>query len=202
MMERQIHAGRAAMQGNTIGVDDPDPGWPFSGRHLVGMVVPHVALVKARRAGASDGLATLRALFFVFVNTVVLLGVVVAFLRDIGGEPRPALAIGIIAVEAGVSLVAQRVAMPPLNGASDALLVASYRTRFFLRSALSESIALVAFAVAVALGPWWSYYPGMALALVALARVAPTAARLARDQDELSAGGCLRSLVSALRTAG
>jgi hypothetical protein len=48
-------------------------------------------------------------------------------------------------------------------------------------------------------GAHWIYYVGAAISLARMLTLAPTPAALVRDQDELSANGCSRSLVAALR---
>jgi len=167
---------------------------------LPGMMIPGVAIVRAQRTAGTDGLVVLRSLFLSFATAIVLIAGVVLLIGDVTtGTVRTALGIGIVLVMAGVSFAVQAVALRALDGSSDEALGNSYRTRFFLRIALSEAIALVGFVVGLMVGPWWAYFPAAVLSLASLSRVAPTRASLASDQDALSLAGCNRPLVDALR---
>lgn len=167
---------------------------------LPGMLIPGVAIVRAQRTAGTDGLVVLRSLFLSFATAIVLIAGVVLLIGDVTtGTVRTALGVGIVLVMAGVSFAAQAIAMRTLDGSSDQALGESYRTRFFLRIALSEAIGLVGFVVGLAVGPWWAYFLAAALSLASLSRVAPTRAHLASDQDALSLAGCTRSLVDVLR---
>ena len=90
----------------------------------------------------------------------------------------------------------------PLDCSSDSALVQAYRTRLFLRIAFAESIALFAFVFCFVNGPKWIYYLGAGITSVRMAMYAPTRQALERDQEELAARGCDRSLVAALRRPG
>ena len=167
---------------------------------LPGMMIPGVAIVRAQRTAGTDGLVVLRSLFLSFATAIVLIAGVVLLIGDVTtGTVRTALGIGIVLVLAGVSFAVQAVALRALDGSSDEALGNSYRTRFFLRIALSEAIGLVGFMVGLMVGPWWAYFPAAVLSLASLSRAAPTRARLASDQDALSLAGCNRSLVDVLR---
>ncbi|MEX1105537.1 MAG: hypothetical protein WEB78_05010 [Ilumatobacteraceae bacterium] len=177
-----------------------DPGWRRAWLMLPGMLIPGVAIIRAQRTAGTDGLVVLRSLFLSFATAIVLIGGVVVLLGDVAGSSsNAALGIGIVIVVAGISLAAQAISRRPLDGSSDGALGNSYRTRFFLRIALSEAIALVGFVVGIAMGPWWAYFLGAALSLVSLSRFAPTRANLAAEQESLSLAGCKRSLVDVLR---
>jgi hypothetical protein len=100
-----------------------------------------------------------------------------------------------------VSFGAARFAEKPLDCASDQQLSGTYRTRFFLRIAFGESVALFAFVAVFTGAPLWMYYAGATVSLIWFwTRAAPTRTALARDQEALNAAGCSRSLVAALRT--
>lgn len=177
-----------------------DPGWRKAVAMLPGMMIPGVAIVRAQRTAGTDGLVVLRSLYLSFVTAIVLIGVVVLLIGDLSdGTSRPALGLGLVVVAAAVSVGAQAVVPGGLDGSTDQSLGDSYRTRFFLRIALSEAIALVGFVVGLAVGPWWAYFVGGMLALVSLARIAPSRRNLAADQDALSLRGSTRSLVEVLR---
>jgi hypothetical protein len=181
---------------------DDDPGWQFTWASLLALVAPGVGIRRAMRADRTDALGAMRSLFLTFCAGIVLIGVVVVILGDLtDGHERPGVSIPIVVVVGVLLLVAQRLLPTKLDCTSDLTLVGTYRTRFFLRIALSESAALVAFALDIALGPWWVYFVGLAFALAGFAMMAPTRAHLASDQDSLSLGGCQRSLVAALRNA-
>jgi hypothetical protein len=181
---------------------DDDPGWQFRWGSLLALVVPAMGIRRAMRSDRTDALGALRSLFITYCATIVMIGVVVVVLGDLTDDhERPGISIPIVVVAGVLLLLAQRVLPSKLDCTSDVTLVGTYRTRFFLRVALSESAALVAFAVEISLGPWWVYFVGLAFTMAGLAMMAPTRAHLARDQDSLSLGGCQRSLVAALRTA-
>jgi F0F1-type ATP synthase membrane subunit c/vacuolar-type H+-ATPase subunit K len=167
---------------------------------LPGMLIPGVAIVRAQKTNGTDGLVVLRSLFLSFATAVVLIGGVVLLLGDTKtGGANTGLGIGIVLVAAGAAFGAQVVAGRSLDGSSEQSLGGSYRTRFFLRVALSEAIALVGFVVGISIGPWWAYFVAAPLSLVSLWRIAPTRSNLAADQSELSRAGCGRSLVDVLR---
>lgn len=130
------------------------------------------------------------------------MGIVAAFvLRDEPKSSTPAWqSIAVIAAIGCGSLAAQAFLPRPLNGTSMKSLAASYRARFFLRLAMSEAVALAAFALSIAWGPWWAFYVGAAFTLAGFARLAPTRRHLQQDQDQLSLAGCDLSLTEALRT--
>jgi hypothetical protein len=93
-----------------------------------------------------------------------------------------------------------RLMRKPLDCRSDASLAGSYRTLFFLRVAFSQMCSLVGF-VAFFLTENPAMYPlGVVFSAAGYATFAPTAARLERDQQDLHAAGCARSLVHALRS--
>ena len=162
---------------------DQDPGW-------------------AMRSGP-DGLVTLRYVFAAFVVAVLVIAAPAVILRDRAvGVTSPALSVLIIAVAGVAALGAQRLIAPRLDCTTEETLAATYRSRFFLRLALAESPALIAFAVAISLGPWWVYFVGLAFALVGLWYAAPTKGRLNHDQRQLDNGGCAHRLVPAIRFKG
>jgi F0F1-type ATP synthase membrane subunit c/vacuolar-type H+-ATPase subunit K len=177
---------------------DDDPGWPRS-LSILAVLVPGALQWYLRRSRGRDGLITLRQVFLSFSMALVLFGVVIAFLDLKGGSVMPWLLI-LVAI-AFVSLGASRVVEKPLDCSSDEQLAGTYRTRFFLRIAFGESVALFAFVAVFTGAPVWMYYAGAAVSLIWFwTRAAPTRTALARDQESLNASGCSRSLVAALRT--
>jgi uncharacterized membrane protein len=185
--------------------DEGDPGWR---RSLVGVVLfmPGVSMFWAqRRAGRVHGLVLLRTVLLSFVSALVLIGVVVFILDATSsasaradGNQELAVAVVVLVGAAGLA-IANVISRRPLDCESDQALAESYRKSFFLRIALAELAALVAFVAYFLVGGPWLYLVGAAFSAIGFARLAPTAAHLARRQDDLGRAGCLRSLSGALR---
>jgi F0F1-type ATP synthase membrane subunit c/vacuolar-type H+-ATPase subunit K len=172
-----------------------DPGWRVSWR-VLWFLVPGTAQRALR--SAPDGLDATRTLFISFCSSLILFGVVIAFI----GDKNATAGIGwLIAIAAwGVaSYVVTGAFERPLDCSGPRELGTAYRNRFFLRIAFSESVALFGFVATFAGGPWWAYYFGLPFAVAGLARAAPSVRNIAADQQRLSAAGCAESLVAALR---
>jgi hypothetical protein len=183
-----------------------DPGRRQAWRGLAWGAIPGVGISHQRRlvaSGRTDTLTTLRALFGSFCAGYALLGIVVAVLSgaadlDIGLS---GTAVGIAVLAIGLlALLALRFISRPLDCRGTVKLAASYNTRFFVRMALAESVALLGFAGFIVTGHGWLYPLGLAFTAVGFYWLAPTARNLARDQEELNKAGCSESLVAALRT--
>ena len=175
-----------------------DPGWPRGPSVLIFMV-PGVGQRRARRAG-SDGLFVLRQLIVSFSAALILVGVMVSFLKLEGGSALPWL--GVLVLLAVASMVAARAIDRPLVCTSAATLAGTYRTRFFVRVAFAEAVALFGFVFTFQSETRWIYYVGAAFALVRFwTGIAPTRSSLARDQQTLNGRGCELSLVASLRAA-
>jgi F0F1-type ATP synthase membrane subunit c/vacuolar-type H+-ATPase subunit K len=178
-------------------IPDDDPGWPRSISVFL-LLVPGALQWYLRRHGSRDGLVMLRQLFLTFSFSVVAFGVVIAFVQlpDDAVVPwLPALAAITLVV-----LVAGRFAEKALDCTGDHALSTSYRQRFFLRIAFPESIALFGFVFVFIGAARWIYYVAAAVTLLCFwTGAAPTRGALARDQEQLNASGCARSLVAALR---
>jgi F0F1-type ATP synthase membrane subunit c/vacuolar-type H+-ATPase subunit K len=179
--------------------DEPateDPGWP-SIRYVLLALIPGVGIQLAKRRRA-DALVALRSVFLSFSGALVLFGVVLAVLGLPNGPVMPWLPI--LVAYAAASVLAVRFFVKPLDCSSPSKLAESYRTRFFLVIALSESVALFAFVFTFIGGPRWIYYVGGAFSIYRFWTVAPpTPSGIARDQARLEASGCELSLISALR---
>jgi hypothetical protein len=183
---------------------DGDPGWRPALKASLWTLIPGLGLVRARSqrgAGDPDGLVQLRSILVSFASSLVLIGIVVAFLA--GGDTRSSMsgeAGAALVVAAGtVALLLVRFVPRPLDCSSDVTLAASYVTRFFLRLGFSEAAGLVGF-VGFFLTANPAMYPlGLAFTAVGFAWLAPTAAHLEADQEDLHAAGCSRSLVAAVR---
>ncbi len=179
---------------------EDDPGWQLDWKSALLTFVPSLAIRRAVRSDR-DPLVALRTLFLTFCAAIVAIGVVVVTLGDLttGSEPT-GLSIAIVVVFGGACLLAQHFLAKPLDCTSAQSLASTYRTRFFLRMAFAESAALVGFVVDIALGPWWVYFIAVIFTAVGFALLAPTRRHLEQDQEALSRNGCMRSLMSALRT--
>lgn len=181
---------------------DEDPGWHLSPRLLRFLVPGYLRYSQRRRhAGTEpDGLTTIREVWTSFTAAVVLIGVVAPV---VGGEPDTgsiSFWVAVLAVASVLGLMAaERLGQRPLDCTGPAALAGSYRTRFFLRTALSESIALVAFVLAILAGRWWVYWLFLPFTLYGFGRNAPTSGHLEADQERLRLAGCQLSLVGALR---
>ena len=165
--------------------------------------VPRVAILRAGRGESGTRmLVTLRQLFLMYIAACCLVGVIVVVLGDLHGGPHPAtLSIVVVFVAGCGTLIAQRALIKPLDCSTSAALATSYRQRFFLRIALSESAALIAFAVEISMGPWWVFSIGAGFTLVGFVHLAPTARNLRHDQDALNRRGCQLSVVDSLLRA-
>lgn len=174
-----------------------DPGWP-SGWSALAFLIPGLIRRRARQSG--DGLVLLRQVMESFTVSLVLFGIVLTFLDAPAGQTW--LFLAVLAVLAVVSVVVVSLVTRPLDCTSHASLAGSYRTRFFLRVAFAQSVALFGFVFAFIGGGAVTYYAGAAFALYRYwTGIAPTRAALARDQAELQARGCNLSLVASLRSA-
>jgi hypothetical protein len=163
------------------------------------MLVPGAMQWYLRRHRTRDGLVMLRQLLLTFSFSVVAFGVVIAFIRLPDDAIFPWLpALAVIAL---VVLAAERFAEKSLACTSDAVLATAYRQRFFLRIAFAETIALFGFVFVFIGAARWIYYVAAGVSLLRYwTSAAPTRAALARDQQQLNAAGCTRSLVAALRS--
>ena len=125
--------------------------------------------------------------------------VALAFIKTKSGSALPWIAI--LAAMAVVSIVITRSVERLLDCTSLITLARSYRTRFFLRIAFAQCVALFGFVFAFIGGPKWVYDAGAAFSLVRFwTGIAPTRSAVADEQRNLEARGCALSLVAALRT--
>jgi F0F1-type ATP synthase membrane subunit c/vacuolar-type H+-ATPase subunit K len=188
----------AAMSSDTR---DDDPGWPLG--ILLLALVPGVGARRARQRIAGqrpDGLVATRMLFVSFTSALLMYGLVVFWVTagQSGPNPPTTLAVALVIVGAGVSLV-EPLFEKRLDCTTNATLIGSFRTRFFVRVAFAEVPALLGFVGAMVLYQPWPYLCGLLFAAIGFARLAPTRGALRRDQQQLDGGGCGRSLVRALR---
>jgi F0F1-type ATP synthase membrane subunit c/vacuolar-type H+-ATPase subunit K len=180
-----------------------DPGWTPVLKSLAWFAIPGIGVQQMRkRAPSMNGLSVLRLIFMAFVNALVLIGVVIAILVNLsrfkGGAVAPfPVAIGLVLAGLLANSIGARFERP-LDCSDEQHLANSYRTRFFIRVAFSESTALLGFVGFILTDRWWLYPLGAAFAAFGYARLAPTSAHLGHDQTMLQDSGCGRSLVSAL----
>jgi hypothetical protein len=147
-----------------------------------------------------DGLRLLRVIFASFVLAVLLIGVAALLVSgDLESDLDPLIAAGLTAAFGiGAQLVGRKVERP-LTCGDGVELAAAYRARFFLRLGSSEIAALVGFALTMVAGSPLPYLVGLAVTGFGFARLAPTDAHLAADEQALQAAGCGTSLVESLR---
>lgn len=181
-----------------------DPGWAPAIREMGGFLIPVVGAFRARRMQGRDGLLTLRSVFLAFVLAIALIGLVVIVLDSgsgLSGTRRDVEIPGLLTIAAGVTSLwlGRVIGRRPLDCATDARLAATYRTRFFLTIAVAESAALIAFVMFILTSAATLYAIGAVFTLIGFATVAPTAARLQREQEQLQTSGCRSSLLLALR---
>ena len=175
-----------------------DPGWRSAWSGLRWVLSPGEGV----GAWGGDDLAILRALFVALVVAVVGVGgpvTVLVFtahleLTDLSTAPTVAAVIAV-----GLPAFAFAARPPRVDCRNDDTLARSYRGDVLKRGAVAEAATLVGYAGSLATGDVAPYVAGAACSLLALSRIAPTAAKLARDQQTLTAAGCPRSLIGALR---
>ena len=179
---------------------DEDPGWNLSRRTLLYMVPGYLAYRVRRGDYERDALETIRQLWLTFATAIILFGVAeAASVHGADKAPARPWIIG-IAIATALLLAAEEIlGRRSLACTNSTALAATYRSRFFTRTAISESIALAAFIGALTVGEWWLYWLFLPFALLGLARGAPTKRHLASEQHRLHVGGCQLSLVRALR---
>jgi len=177
-----------------------DPGWQFTWRSILSALPPRRPGRHSASDPGGDQLVILRQTFVSFSLAIVLVSVVVVILGDItqGNEPVTA-SIGMVVGAGVVSLIGGRLVRRQLDCSSNLTLASGYRNRFFVRLALAEAAALFGFAVGIGLGPWWVYFIGLGFTVIGFAGLMPSQRNLAADQNELTANGCHRSLIMAIR---
>ena len=161
-------------------------------------MVPLVQLLYLRQRDG-DALSIIRSFYASFPISLVLIGSVVLQTLPFADSRAAALwALGL-----GLMAIASHYLEPrierPLRCASDIDLAGDFRARAFLRIAFANSIALFGFCAAFLTNSSWVFLAGLLFSIPGLVRAAPTRAALAREQAQLTADGCHRSLVAALR---
>jgi hypothetical protein len=182
---------------------DKDPGWRGVSNAVLWVLSPKVRARLVERP--TDGLVMLRQIFVGSCLALVVIGAIVPLIVggvDTAERDRSRLPIFIIVFAVGNgALIFSNIFTRSrrLDCSSDAALAASYRSRFFTRMAFAETPALCGFVSSFVVGEFWPYFLGVVFTIIGFARVAPTVAVLHRDEQELLADGCERSLVRALR---
>lgn len=182
---------------------DSDPGW-FSSRSLLTLLIPWLGLQRAQKDGASS-LEMLRHLFTAFAAALFLIGIVVLFLAPGGSGDDDVMSAGVVAIGVAgygvISLFMPRLLERPLDCTDPQALLASYRSRFFLRIAFADAAALIGFVGFFLADAWWLYPLGGAFAAIGFARLAPTRRNLERDQEGLHLAGCGESIIRVLMSS-
>src|SRR5262249_17440946 len=155
--------------------------------------VPGYFQLKVSRKG--DPLLVLRSVFVSFSTSLVAFAVVLHILENPG--PNHVLPwLWLVILAAGLSILFVAVTAKPLDCESETTLARTYRSRFFLAIAFSQSVALFGFVFAFIGAQTWIYDLAAAFALVRFWTVEPpTPRRLRQHQAALTASGCERSLV-------
>ncbi len=135
-----------------------------------------------------------------FVVALCLFGLVLPLLEPYPDSSAPLAAVvgGLAAVSLGC-VVASRL-VGSLDCTDHRALLNSYQNRFFMRIAVVEGGALVAYAAVFVVGRPWLYLVGAVPALVGFYWAAPSRRNLERDQEQLNSSGCGRSLLAVLQT--
>jgi hypothetical protein len=180
-----------------------DPGWGGARIAIFGLLLPFVAVGHQMHRRSDDVLLVLRLVFIYFAQTLALIGLVAIGLSVsstiTAGDIDPWVATaGVVFLGVAVHLVARAVS-PALDCSSAQQLVNTYRTRFFLRLAISEVAAILGFVAFIVTGTLTPFLAGAAITSIGFAWAAPTTRQLERDQEELSWVGCSRPLVPVLR---
>lgn len=180
-----------------------DPGWRAGWRRLPSLIEPGAGL-RALRDG--DDLLVVRMVFVSLVAAVVGAAWPLMLILDITGNPKitdlpiaPTAPIVAAVVAVGLAALAFTARPPRLDCRDDETLARSYRAYVLRRGAMAEAATALGYLGAIAAGNMAPYVAGAAFSLASLSRIAPTAAKLAYAQQTLTAAGCPRSLIGALR---
>ncbi len=178
-----------------------DPGWAPVIRKLPLLLVPVVGMFRLTKE--TNGLLAMRILWVVFVNAIVLIGVVVVILGDeFEGGVDSSVA---LAATAGVGVLAQLlgprfVSEPDVSSAQ--AFVPSLQRWFFSRVAFAEVAALFGFVMFVLSTSRLVYLVGAVISLAGMIDAAPTRGRLAALQRRADAEGSRIDVSAALQQGG
>ncbi|MCZ7529859.1 MAG: hypothetical protein M5U31_05675 [Acidimicrobiia bacterium] len=176
-----------------------DPGWPIRG--LGRVFIPWQGSRARRQRGSlpQNPLVRLRQLTVGFFSAILLFGLVLPLLGPYPDTSAPLAAVagGLAAVSLGCVVASRFVGS--LDCTDHRALQTSYWIRFFVRIAICEAAALLAFAAVFVWWEPWLYLVGAVPALVGFRLAAPTAAHIEYDQEALNQSGCDLSLLAALQ---
>lgn len=154
-------------------------------------------------SGPNAGVRAFSMLLVGMASTTVIIGIVLAVFTSRPGMRHPlhgdvpVLAI-VLALWGVACMIGARIVERPLDPTTDASLLASYRTRFFVWVWFGECPLFASILLLVLSGAMWLYVIGLVPAVIAYVRLAPTEAHLARDQAAVNRSGHPRSVKAAL----
>ncbi len=181
-----------------------DPGWGYALRHAwldLLLPFPQLWLWRAARKGL-DSLTTLRALYVVGIEVVALITLLLWVIQgDPSGEasiePEVFLA-ALVVVGLGELLLIHHLFHKPLEAATPEKLAEAYRARTIVGWSLSLALFLIGFVGSFVTNEWTMVFAGIAAAAAGTWMTAPTRARLAAAQNDLTAQGSSLDLADAL----
>lgn len=183
-----------------------DPGWRVLLEELPSMLRPTAGLRGLRGLGGGDDLLVVRIVFIALVAAVVGAVWPLMFILDITANPKltdlptaPTTPVVAAVVAVGLAALAFTSRPPRFDCRDDATLARTYLAYVLRRGAIAEAATAVGYLGSIAVGNMGPYVVGAACTLLALSRIAPTAAKLTDAQQTLTAAGCSRSLIGALR---
>ncbi len=172
-----------------------DPGWRPKLRAVLAFLIPVPFLT---RTGRTPLLVWLRSLtVFTPVIWAFFLSVLVT-LKLQSPEPTTWLWFVIPASALADGLIIRWIYRKPSKAENPPQLASEYRARFFLGWALTQSVVLYGFVGVFISGAIWPYLLSLPFGLISLSRIAPTASRIARLQDDLRARGSPIDVLEAL----
>jgi hypothetical protein len=130
---------------------------------------------------------------------VGLVFVVITESPRVTAHPVPGLDVAVVVCLLGMaSLLGERLIERPLDCSTIARLGSTYRSRFFLRIAFANAIALIGFVGFMVTNEGWILLLAALFALIGYLRLVPTSANLAKEQDLIIRSGCHLVLIDAL----
>lgn len=174
------------------------------GQALAFAFIPFALFFRARARDGEPRIVVIRTVFVAFIGALLLFAVVLMFMHPlVSRQPVPVVVYALLAVGAVSLSFIPWMKRRLLNccGPPDEL-AQTYASTFFLGIAFAESPALLAFVATFLAEALWPYLVGMAVSFVGFGTLAPTATRIGRLDDSLSARGCPHSLRAGLFSAG
>ena len=143
----------------------------------------------------------LQVMFVACCAALVCIGIVAGLLfagSEPSGSPTLPTAAGIVALWGVIAILGSARTRRTLPCGTPIELATAYRTRFLLRTAAAETIALVAFALCFATSSAWPYVAALPYVAIGLWIAAPTRRAIAAEEQRLAESACGTSLVAAL----